>query len=46
MGSQKHPFFQTNLLCYFDDKFLILLGFDGFRKDYLEFEKRTRSINP
>ena len=41
-GSQKHPFFQTNLLCHFDDKPLILLGFNGFRGDYLEFAKTTR----
>ena len=42
MSSQKHPFFQTNLLCHFDDKLLILLGFDGSRENYLEFEKITR----
>jgi len=39
MGSQKRLFFQTNLLWHFDDKPLILLGFDGFARITLSSRK-------
>jgi len=41
LSPEKHPFFQTNLLCRFHNKRLILLGFDGFRENCLEFAKTT-----